>query len=279
MLASLEEKIKQKKLTKTEKKIVDFFLASSPRIPFMTSGEIAKKLDMSDTSVIRFVKSLGYENFSHFKTSIQKEVSNKVLTPNQKLTRNKNILDSGKVLESFVDNISKQIDVICSETSLEKIHDISEALRTSRKKYIVGFKSISGVISFFGLRLGFIMEDVYTHPENSSELLKNIIDIKENDCLVLVAYPKYSKTYNLIVDIAKKAGAKVIIITDKATSPVAYEGDLTLFVNNEGISYFNSIIPTQIIFEYILTDLSSKIEEKEMERLKLINNLLDKNVK
>jgi len=279
MLMSLEKKIKQKKLTKTEKKIVNFFLDNGTKIPFMTSGEISKELEISDTSVIRFVKSLGYDNYSHFKTFIQKEISKKVLTPAQKLTRNKNILDSEKIMETFINNISKQIDTVCSEDSLEKIYNISKILRTSKKKYIVGFKSVSGIISFFGLRLGFIMEDVYTHPENNSELLKNIIDIKKNDCLLLIAYPKYSKTYNLIIEIAKQAGAKIIIVTDKISSPVAYKGDLTLFVNTEGISYFNSLIPTQIIFEYILTDLSKKIEDKGVERLKLINSFLDKNVK
>lgn len=279
MLTSLEKKIKQKKLTKTEKKIVDFFLDNGPKISFMTSGEIAQELSISDTSVIRFVKSLGYNNFSHFRAFIQKEIRNKVLTPTQKLTKNKNILDSEKVMENFVDNISKQIDIVCSEDSLEKIHNISKILRNSEKKYIVGFKSVSGIISFFGLRLGFIMEGVYTHPENNSELLKNIMDIKKEDCLLLIAYPKYSKTYNLIIEIANKVGAKIIIVTDKISSPVAYKSDLTLFVNIEGISYFNSLISTQIIFEYILTDLSKKLKKKGVERLKLINSFLDENVK
>ncbi len=279
MLSSLEKNIKNKKLTKTEKKIAEFFLKNGPQITFMTSKDIANSLSISDTSVIRFVKALGYNNFGHFKEIVQNEVSKTVLTPTQKLNKNKDILKSEKILDSFIKNISRQIDEGFSEQSLNTISTICEILNSSKKKYIVGFKSISGVVSFLGLRLGFILKEVFTYSENSSELLKGIVDINEGDCLFLFAFPKYSKTLSLLLDIAKKAGAKVIVITDKSSSPVAYKGDITFFLDTLGISYFNSIIPAQIFVEFLLTNLSKSLSQESEERIKIINSYLDMNVK
>lgn len=279
MLDSLEKNIKDKKLTKTEKKIADFILKNETKITFMTSREIADALEISDTSVIRFVKAMGYQSFGHFKEVVQTNIKNTVLTPNQKLNKNKDILHSEKTLDSFIENISRQITSGFSEQSLNTISEMCNILNSSKKKYVVGFKSISGVVSFLGLRLGFIMKDVFTYPENSSELLKGILDIEKDDCLFLFAFPKYSKTLDLLIEIAKKAGAKIIVVTDNSSSPVAYRGDLTFFLDTQGISYFNSIIPAQIFVEFLLTNLSKSLSEESEERIKTINSYLSKNTK
>lgn len=279
MLGFLEEKFKDIKFTKTEKKIADFLLKKGQKITFMTSKEIGEQLNISGTSVIRFVKALGFDNFSHFKAKVQQEVTKTVLTPTQKLDRNKDLLKSEKLVGSFIENISRQINNIFSDASLSTISSMSRILKKSNKKYIVGFKSVSGIASFLGLRLGFIMKDVYTFSENSSELLKQIIDIEKGDCLFLIAFPKYSKTLNLLIEIAEKNGASIIIVTDNLSSPVAYKGEVTLFIDTLGISYFNSIIPAQIFCEYLLTDLSKTLDSEGEERLKMVNSYLDLNVK
>ncbi len=134
MLSSLEKNIKNKKLTKTEKKIAEFFLKNGPQITFMTSRDIANSLAISDTSVIRFVKALGYNNFSHFKEVVQSEVSKTVLTPTQKLNKNKDLLKSEKILDSFIKNISRQIDEGFSEQSLNTLSAICQILSSSKKK-------------------------------------------------------------------------------------------------------------------------------------------------
>ncbi|MGL5053885.1 MAG: MurR/RpiR family transcriptional regulator [Cetobacterium sp.] len=274
----LEKRSLGKVLTKTEAIIADFFFNNENRIFFLTSTDIAKELKISDTSVIRFVKSLGFKNFKEFKISLKNKVSQKFLTPSEKLVLNEELLNRNNLIEIFKDSIFRAIDETISIKSYEKIEKAMKMLITSEKKYIVGFKSTSGVASFFGLRLGFILQNVRTHTINNSELIKSIVDIEKNDCLFLIAHPKYSKTYSLLVQSAKKVGAKIIIVTDKTTSPLSNAGDLTIFTDVRGISYFNSIVSTQVLLELILTFLSKNLDKSSKERLKLINELLDENV-
>lgn len=95
--------------------------------------------------------------------------------------------------------------------------------------------------------------------------------------MFLIAHPKYSKTYPLLIEIAKKAEAKIIIVTDKSTSPVANTGDITVFTDIRGISYFNSIISTQALLEFILTSISKNLDDDSKKRLAYINELLNEN--
>ena len=277
MIDSLQKRIANKSLTKTETIIADFFFNNENRIYFLTSSDIANELQISDTSVIRFVKSLGFNNFKEFKDSLKEQVSNKILTPSEKLSLNEEILKTTNLIETFTNSIFKNIQETININSYKKIEKIINILYKAHKKYIVGFKSVSGATSFFGLRLGFILKNVITHNSNNSELIKNIVDIQKDDCLFLIAHPKYSKTYPLLIEIAKKAGAKVIVVTDKSTSPVANSGDITIFTDIRGISYFNSIISTQALLEFILTSMSKNLDEESKKRLIYINELLNEN--
>ncbi|WP_297598032.1 MurR/RpiR family transcriptional regulator [uncultured Cetobacterium sp.] len=277
MIDSLEKRITNKNFTKTEIVIADFFFHNENRLYFLTSTDIAQELKVSDTSVIRFVKSLGFNNFKEFKDSLKQQVSNKILTPSEKLTLNEELLKNNNLMENFLECINRNIQETLNINNSKKIQKAIDIILNSNKKFIVGFKSTSGPTAFFGLRLGFILKDVVTHNENNSELIKNIIDIKEEDCLLLIAHPKYSKTYTLLIDLAKKTNAKIIVITDKTTSPVANLGDLTLFTDIRGISYFNSIISTQTLLEFLLTSISKNIDENGKSRLASINELLNEN--
>ena len=44
----------------------------------MNVADIAKAIDVSDTSVIRFIKSLGFENFTDFKNSGQENIKSRL---------------------------------------------------------------------------------------------------------------------------------------------------------------------------------------------------------
>lgn len=278
MLKVIEKNIPKEKLTKTDKLIEDYFYENENKIYFMTSRDIAAALEISDTSVIRYVKRLGFKNFTEFKEKLKEKVSDKILTPGEKLSLNQDILNSGNVEKNFIEHIQKTTLETFQKNSGENIKKVVEILSTSHKKIIVGFKSTGGLASFFGLRVGFLFENVLTYSTNSSELIKNMVDISKDDCLFLIAHPKYSKTYNLILDMAKEKGAKIIVCTDKKTSPVVENADVVLLTNIKGISYFNSVISTQFLLEYLLTLLSINIDKTTKERLAKINEYLNKNL-
>lgn len=274
----IEKNISNEKLTKTDRIIADYFIENENKLYFMTSRDIAGDLGISDTSVIRFVKRLGFKNFTEFKDKLKEKISDKILTPSEKLSLNQSILNSANIQQNFVEHTERVVLETFEKNSFEAMGTAVAILLNSKKKFIVGFKSTSGIASFFGLRVGFLLENVITHPRNNSELIKNISDITSEDCLFLIAHPKYSRTYNLILQIAKEKGAKIIIMTDKNNSPVAEYGDVVLINNVHGISYFNSLISTQFLVEYLLTLLSTNIDEKMQKRLTTINEYLNKNL-
>ena len=85
-MKELRELIHHANLTKTQKTIAEFILDNSSEACFMTSTEIAQKLAVSESSVIRFSRSLGYSGFMDFQKALRKSYQGKVLSISSSIT-------------------------------------------------------------------------------------------------------------------------------------------------------------------------------------------------
>ena len=63
---NLISKIQSMNLTKTEKVIADYILDNINNIGLSTVTDISLKLGVSDTSIIRFIRLLGFAGFADF---------------------------------------------------------------------------------------------------------------------------------------------------------------------------------------------------------------------
>ena len=267
------EKLKNTKLTKKEKRIAEFFLDEEQRVFLMNVADIAKTIDVSDTSVIRFIKSLGFENFTDFKNSGQEDIKSRLDKTND-FIKNLDIIKENSIEQLYIHKINEEVNKIFNSSSQKQIKKISNLIMKAKNKYIVGFKSTAGIANFFGVRLGFILENVSTFNIDDSVVVNSIFNIKQEDILIIFDYPMYSKAAVVLAKIARENKAKILLFTDSDNAPLAEYSDILYKVKLNGISVFNSLISTQILIEYLLTYISQFIEEKAKIRFSKIRKYL-----
>ena len=267
------EKLKNTKLTKKEKRIAEFFLDEEQRVFLMNVADIAKAIDVSDTSVIRFIKSLGFENFTDFKNSGQEDIKSRLDKTND-FIKNLDIIKENSIEQLYIHKINEEVNKIFNSNSQKQIKKISNLIIKAKNKYIVGFKSTAGIANFFGVRLGFMLENVSTFNIDDSVVVNSIFNIKQEDILIIFDYPMYSKAAVVLAKIARENKAKILLFTDSDNAPLAEYSDILYKVKLNGISVFNSLISTQILIEYLLTYISQFIEEKAKIRFSKIRKYL-----
>ena len=267
------EKLKNTKLTKKEKRIAEFFLDEEQRVFLMNVADIAKTIDVSDTSVIRFIKSLGFENFTDFKNSGQEDIKSRLDKTND-FIKNLDIIKENSIEQLYINKINEEMNKIFNSNSQKQIKKISNLIMKAKNKYIVGFKSTAGIANFFGVRLGFMLENVSTFNIDDSVVVNSIFNIKQEDILIIFDYPMYSKAAVVLAKIARENKAKILLFTDSDNAPLAEYSDILYKVKLNGISVFNSLISTQILIEYLLTYISQFIEEKAKIRFSKIRKYL-----
>ena len=267
------EKLKNTRLTKKEKRIAEFFLDEEQRVFLMNVADIAKTIDVSDTSVIRFIKSLGFENFTDFKNSGQEDIKSRLDKTND-FIKNLDIIKENSIEQLYIHKINEEVNKIFNSSSQKQIKKISNLIIKAKNKYIVGFKSTAGIANFFGVRLGFMLENVSTFNIDDSVVVNSIFNIKQEDILIIFDYPMYSKAAVVLAKIARENKAKILLFTDSDNAPLAEYSDILYKVKLNGISVFNSLISTQILIEYLLTYISQFIAEKAKIRFSKIRKYL-----
>ena len=267
------EKLKNTRLTKKEKRIAEFFLDEEQRVFLMNVADIAKTIDVSDTSVIRFIKSLGFENFTDFKNSGQEDIKSRLDKTND-FIKNLDIIKENSIEQLYIHKINEEVNKIFNSSSQKQIKKISNLIIKAKNKYIVGFKSTAGIANFFGVRLGFMLENVSTFNIDDSVVVNSIFNIKQEDILIIFDYPMYSKAAVVLAKIARENKAKILLFTDSDNAPLAEYSDILYKVKLNGISVFNSLISTQILIEYLLAYISQFIEEKAKIRFSKIRKYL-----
>ena len=88
----LRDALRNAKLTKTGKKIAEYVLDHDTEACFMTSTELASRLKVSETSVIRFTRALGFSGYMDFQKNMREQytekvnrVSNSITVPHERL--------------------------------------------------------------------------------------------------------------------------------------------------------------------------------------------------
>ena len=108
-----------KKLTKTEKILRDFFLDQEKKACFMTSTDIALAAGVSEATVIRFARKLGFTGFTEFqkylRDNLQKEysqISTNITVPYERLLKSLEKEDADYVEEFAISSQNNILNTI-----------------------------------------------------------------------------------------------------------------------------------------------------------------------
>jgi DNA-binding MurR/RpiR family transcriptional regulator len=281
IISPLENKIKNARLTKTERRIADFFLDNLTRICFMTAEDISVELGVSDASVIRFVRSLGYTGFSELKKSIQTQLSkhlenstNEQSALFERLTRITPYLTDDDLVQSMMKVMMRNFKDTFKRNEMKRIGEISQCLIASRRKYIIGPRGNQD-LAFMAAHL-FAQTLPGVHPVLYSDVspFDPLLDIDRRDCALFFSFPRYSGASETSSLFVKKSRAKRIVVTDKVTSPIAAGADIILTAGLNNISFNNSRVIAVFLIELISADITRKIgTPKVTVRLKKYNDL------
>ena len=107
-------------------------------------------------------------------------------------------------------------------------------------------------------------------------LIDQMIDISENDCVIIVSFPRYSQLDKLAAEMAKDAGARIIVITDRPNALLTPYADVVFTAGIDSNMFFNSYIGVNFLMESICASLSSKIGTGNEEKLKKVDQYLNR---
>lgn len=277
MKRNLLKEIKERMPTfsKGQKLISVYILDNYDKAAYMTAAKLGAIVNVSESTVVRFAIELGFDGYPEFQHALQEIVRTK-LTSFQRIEVTNNIIGDGDVLTKVLiadsDKIRhtlEEIDRVAFESAVEKIVN-------ARRIYVVGVRSSSALASFLGHSLGQIFDEVkILEPTSGSEMFEQILNIGEEDVIIAISFPRYSKKIINAVDYAKHRGASVIAITDSAMSPIAQGASQVLLARSDMASFVDSLVAPLSIINAIIVAVSRAKQDELTERLRKLEEIWD----
>lgn len=213
-------------LSEAESKMGFYVLENPELIPNMTTKELSKKAGTSESSVVRFCKSIGFGSFKQFKMELVKELA----MSNTNITDFNFLHDKSDPFDIFqkVSFVNKSaIEAISNSLDRREFEKAVEIITHAKKLifYGVGGSATAAVDGFYKFtKLGY---DCTAH-QDFHFLLSSIPYLTENDVIMAISMSGKTKDVLELSRSAKKAGATVIAITNLDKSPLYKEADIRL---------------------------------------------------
>lgn len=276
---SLAERSYKIDFTKNEKKVIDFLIENPDEACFMSSTSIAKRLEVSDSSVIRTVKKLDFQSFSEFKTAYQKEISEKKIFPiNNEMFENLKTVNANTEEELIESTRKLALQHIINDSAMNDSHKYIQAaqiLSQAKNVYVCGFRTFSGLAHRLGSLLNISLDKVHIVTA-SSNYIDDLSSITEKDVIIIISYFRYSLNAEVVSEMARDTGCKIIVLTDKFTAPITKGASVVIVNDVNNMSFSTSMIGVSLSTD-IISNLVSKMNKEATEkRLKKLDRYLHK---
>ena len=245
-----------RKLSKGQKRIAEFIVNHYDKAAFMTASRLGEKVQVSESTVVRFAIALGYDGYPALQKALQEMIRNR-LTAVQRVEMTGDMSESavlGMVFKADMQNIRQTIEDI-DETVFTRVID---ALDAARRVYVVGVRSSAPLAEFLGYYMGFIRDDVRVITSGISDVFEQIMRINDEDLLIGISFPRYTSRTLEAMELAKNRGASLLAITDGPLSPLHSVADLCLRAKSDMASFVDSLCAPLSLINALIVALGQR---------------------
>jgi DNA-binding MurR/RpiR family transcriptional regulator len=223
----IEIRSKYPEMNPAMKRVADFIIENYDRSVYMGLSEIAQKSKVSDASVTRFIRKIGFKNFKSFQVEIAKSLLGD--EEERSVYGGAVVGDSVRAIceKIFSSNIQILKDTL-NIMNFDQIQEISGLIMNARNVIIFsqGRSSVtsrSGQLRFYRLGISCIG---YSDPHEQA-----VASCMVGPSDVVIGISNYGRSASVVRNItrARQNGAKTVGITSVQNSPLAQCTDYVLF--------------------------------------------------
>lgn len=273
---SLQDRLSQKypELTRAEKSVANYMLTHFERLAFETAASIAENVGVSQMTVGRFLRTMGYQGLPDLKTDLLNEIKAPPVLVSDRLGR---IRTEGS--SDAWDNFDMDVAALQSAYALRGTSAWDAAIHAicaAQKLHVAGFQTIEGIASGFATRLAYLRGEVRIE-DGSDGIFGNIFgDRAHTHCIVLFEMRRYTQTSLAIAAAASQEGIPLVVICDTHCSWARDHTEMVLPLRTDSHLFWDSHVPFSCLSTLLLNDLTAHLGDSVSARLEHMRGLQDR---
>lgn len=264
-----------RRLSKGQKRIAEYIVNHYDKAAFMTASKLGDKVQVSESTVVRFAIALGYDGYPALQKALQEMIRNR-LTAVQRVEMTGDMSESavlGTVFKADMQNIRQTIEDL-DEANFSRTVD---ALCEAERVYVVGVRSSAPLAQFLGYYMNFIRDNVMVITSGISDVLEQVARVGEKDVVLGISFPRYSRRTIEAMNYAKGEGATVVSLTDTPLSPLGEASDFCLTARSDMASFVDSLVAPLSMINALIVAMSLRHREEVSEHFAQLESLWERN--
>jgi DNA-binding MurR/RpiR family transcriptional regulator len=255
------------RLTPAQQRIIQYIIDNFEEAIFLTASELAKRVRVSEATVVRLAQALGFEGYPGMQKKFREELQDRLSTVIR--------------LERTVDHVSREGDVLVKVLQ-EDIQNLSQTLRdlpieifkqavadmqAAKRIFVVGLRGAHAPALTLATYLRFLAKEAQLLVPGHGEMWDILRGMGKKDLVIGISVPRYTRLTVEILGHARSRGARIGAITDSPLSPLADSAHWVLTAHCQLDSFIESFTATISLINALLTAMSIQDPKKTLRTL------------
>ncbi len=249
-------------LTRSEQRIASFLLADHDAAVFLSAAEMAERLDVSEATIVRFARSIGYDSFPEMRRALQ-EIFRAKVTPASRLQRKLADLKTGQghVLHKVIDMELQYLTEAERSVDVAAFDRAVKIILNGRRVFAFGSGPSRVLAELAQIRLRRFGFPMYCLTQSGRDVLEDLTLLQPDDVLLATGFHRVTRELVAVIDHAQRIKCPSVLLTDTLGSHFNGKVDVILSARRGPVSTFHSLtVPMAILNALILAVAMSKPE-------------------
>lgn len=235
----------------------------------------AALIGVSTNSLVRLAKKLGFKTYHQFRAPFR-----------EALTASASSGDSGQWIGELYERGGKErarADAATSvmgnvtdalrQTDADSIALAADCILEAKKVFLVATRGPYALVHYFYHVGRIALPNLVIAPRHANAPVDEILTADENDVVLAISSMPYSRETIDACEMAKKKGAKLILMSDSAANSLPLTPYITLVSPVSTPHYFESYVGFFALLEWLLTVLVERGGDDIQKRIQMFNDL------
>ena len=262
------------RLTKSEQKIASFLLSNYDQAAFLNAADLARELLVSEATVVRFARTIGYDSFPQLRRSLQ-HIFRVKATPATRLQRKLADLQTGEghILTKVVDMELQYLSEVPHSVSATDFDRAVKIILHGKRVFVFGSGPSRILADLVNIRFTRFGIPVVCMTESGRDVIDKLLSLKQDDVVLVLGFHRLTGELVAVQDRARKVGCKMVLLTDTLNAHFREQADVVLAARRGPVSTFHSQTVPMAILNAIILAVAMERSEKSLASLKRMEDL------
>lgn len=261
-----------RRLPERERRVADLILLHPPDLATQTATEVAQRAEVSNATVTRFFRRLGFESFdSARKAARQLRANGSPLYTS---------LSKGAESE-FLSMVLRE-EIAALESTLSSVNpvtlrEIAEAIIKVKRVRVVGFRNSHALAQYIAAVLSQLRPDVSLIPAPAQSMSEDLAQLCLGDMVIFVGLRRRPASFNSYVKAVAETGADVLLIADDSVRVAPFHATWTLTCIVKSNQVFDTYVGAMALLRALVLSVAKRLPKerrKHLERVEAFHDVL-----